>query len=145
MREADLRQAIATEARTWLGTPYHHQGAVKGAGADCAMLLVEVYHACGLIPRIDPRPYPADWHLHRDAERFLGWVEQYATPVEVPQRGDVALYRFGRCASHGAIVLDWPEVIHASLRDGEVVLADATRNADLAKPGRSAGFFTLFA
>lgn len=140
----DLRQRVADEARRWLRTPYHHQGRVLGAGVDCAMLLIEVYHACGLIPRIDPRPYPADWHLHRSEERFLGWVERLAKPVDQPGMGDLALYRFGRCASHGAIVLDWPHVIHASLREGEVVIADATRSADLIKPGRSAGFFTLF-
>lgn len=141
---AALRRAIEAEARTWLGTPYHHQGAIRGAGVDCAMLLIEVYYACGLIPRIDPRPYPPDWHLHRDDERYLGWVARYARPVEAPQSGDVALYRFGRCVSHGAIVLTWPLVIHAHMREGAVVIADATRNADLTKPGRSAGFFTLF-
>jgi len=71
-------------------------------------------------------------------------VEQYARPVDAPGLGDVALYRFGRCVSHGVIVLAWPQVIHASMRDGEVVIADATRNADLTKPGRSAGFYSLF-
>lgn len=24
-----------TEALTWLGTPYHHQGRIKGVGVDC--------------------------------------------------------------------------------------------------------------
>lgn len=35
-------QAVA-EAITWLGTPYHHQGRVKGVGVDCGTLLCEVY------------------------------------------------------------------------------------------------------
>ena len=55
----DLRQRIVEEARSWLGTPYHHQAMVKGAGVDCAMILVAVYRAVGLIPAgFDPRPYP---------------------------------------------------------------------------------------
>jgi len=31
-------QSLIDEARTWLGTPYHHQPRVKGVGVDCAML-----------------------------------------------------------------------------------------------------------
>lgn len=116
---------IITEAQTWLGTPYHHQGRIKGVGTDCAMLLCEVYHACGLVPYIDPRPYPMDWHLSRGEERYLGWVKDYADQVDTPQAGDVALFKFGRCASHGSIVVQWPIVIHAYIGEG-VVLADAS-------------------
>jgi NlpC/P60 family putative phage cell wall peptidase len=128
-----------TEARTWLGTPYHHQGRVRGVGTDCAMLLAEVYHAAGLIPYIDPRPYPQDWHLHRGEERYLGWLERYADQVDSPQPGDVALYRFGRTRSHGAIVVEWPTIIHAYIGQG-VVLADGTKG-DLA--GRLTGFWRV--
>lgn len=135
-----VRQQIVTEARRWLGTPYHHQGQVMGAGVDCAFLLIRVYHAVGLIPDIDPRPYPPDWHLHRDAERYLGWVRLYAHPVEVPQPGDIALFRFGRCISHGAIVISWPQILHAYRGEG-CVLADVARNPQLSR--RLAGFFSL--
>lgn len=116
--EREQRAAVIEEARAWLKTPYHHQGFVKGSGVDCAFLLVEVYHACGLIPKIDPRPYPPDWHFHRDEERYLKWVEKYACPVTAPQPGDVVLYKFGRCVSHGAIVVEWPTIIHAALHEG---------------------------
>src|SRR4051794_8469193 len=75
------RVAIVTEAETWLGTPFHHQGRVKGAGVDCAMLLAEVYHRCGFVPHIDPGHYPPDWHLHRDAERYLEKVMPYAHEI----------------------------------------------------------------
>jgi NlpC/P60 family putative phage cell wall peptidase len=134
------RQDVVQEARSWLGTPYHHQGRVKGAGVDCAMLLIEVFRTCGLIPDIDPKPYPPDWHLHRDEERYLGWVKRYARPVDVPQPGDIALFQFGRCVSHGAIVDEWPAVVHSYLRDG-CILADATE-APLA--GRLRGFYSIF-
>ncbi|HET8552710.1 MAG TPA: NlpC/P60 family protein [Gammaproteobacteria bacterium] len=116
--------AIVAEARRWLGTPYHHQADVRGVGVDCAMLLVRVYHACGLIPAIEPRPYPPDWHLHRSTERYLGWVEDYAEPVDVGEPGDVALYRFGRCLSHGGIVIKESQMIHAFKRAGKVEVAE---------------------
>lgn len=43
-------EAVA-EAMTWLGTPYHHQGRVKGVGVDCATLLCEVYKEVGLMDK----------------------------------------------------------------------------------------------
>ncbi len=39
---------VVRVARTWLGTPYHHQGRVKGAGVDCAGLSVGVAKELGL-------------------------------------------------------------------------------------------------
>lgn len=132
--------AVLVEAHTWLQTPYHHQGRIKGVGVDCAMLLIEIYHHCGLIPNIDPRPYPPDWHFNRDEERYLTWVKQYAHPVDVPQPGDIALFQFGRCVSHGAIVVAWPTIIHAYLREG-CVLADATHGQLV---GRLRGFYRIF-
>lgn len=140
MTESAQRAAVLAEARTWLGTPYHHQGFVKGGGVDCAFLLVEVYHAAGVIPKIDPRPYPPDWHFHRDEERYLGWVEKYARRTETPQPGDLALYRFGHCLSHGAIVVDWPTIIHAVKNEG-CVLGDGDQGR---LAGRLAGFWTLW-
>ncbi|KMN36525.1 hydrolase [Chromobacterium sp. LK1] len=139
--EQKQRAAVVAEAMTWLNTPYHHQGNVKGAGADCAFLLIRVFHACGLIPDIDPRPYPMDWHLHRGEERYLRWVEEYARPVETPQPGDIVVYKFGRCISHGAIVIDWPTILHAYVGEG-VVLTDAENTPRL--QGRQAGFYSIW-
>ncbi len=138
---AGLRQAIVAEALTWLGTPYHHQAGIKGVGCDCAYLLIRVYRALGLIPEIDPGPYPPDWHLHRNDERYLGWVRRFATAVATPRPGDAALWRFGRTASHGGIVVAWPTIIHAYRGQG-VVLADATQ-APLGESGRLVGVYTL--
>lgn len=121
----NLQQQVLAEATTWLGTPWHHEGGVKGAGVDCAMLLVRVFSAVGAIPDIDPRPYPMDHMLHSAQERFLSWLEQYADPVPLgkdPQPGDVIVYRVGRCYSHAAIVDQWPNVIHAFRDERKVVV-----------------------
>ena len=40
---AGSRNRVCRIARSWLGTPYHHMGRVKGAGVDCAMFPLEVY------------------------------------------------------------------------------------------------------
>lgn len=47
------RLAVIAEARTWIGTPFRHQAAVKGAGADCGGLVRGVGEAAGVL-RIDP-------------------------------------------------------------------------------------------
>jgi cell wall-associated NlpC family hydrolase len=123
----DPRQAVVAETQTWLGTPFHHQGRVKGAGVDCAMLLAEVFERCGLVGRVDPGYYPPDWHMHRDAERYLDRLLDHARELVGPPRpGDVAVFRFGRTFSHGAIVIAWPRLIHAYWAARQVVWGDAT-------------------
>ena len=119
------RASVVTEAVSWIGTPFHHAARVKGAGIDCLMLLAEVYERAGIAPHIDPPFYVPDWHLHRDAERYMEGLLEYAGPVETPLPGDIALFRFGRTFSHGAIVTAWPRLIHAYWNIG-VVRGDAT-------------------
>jgi cell wall-associated NlpC family hydrolase len=119
------RSVVIAEAETWLRTPYHHMGRVKGGGTDCLMLLAEVYEAAGVIPHIDVPFYPPDWNLHRDAERYLEGLMPYAREIDGPPRGgDVAVFKFGRCFAHGVIVVSWPRLIHAWF-DAGVVYADA--------------------
>lgn len=115
---AERRVAVIAEARRWIGTPYHHQGRVLGVGVDCATLLCEVYEAVGAIPHVDPGNYPHDWHMHRDEERYLGWLRQYAREVVEPKPGDVIVWKFGRCFSHGAILCDNEQIIHSYIGQG---------------------------
>jgi cell wall-associated NlpC family hydrolase len=115
------REEVLAEARSWLNTPYHHQGRIKGAGVDCGQLLLAVYAAVGIIPDTEVGNYSNEWHLHRDEERYLGWVEKFAHQVETPKPGDIALFKFGRCVSHGAIVVQWPLVLHSYIRQGCVL------------------------
>jgi cell wall-associated NlpC family hydrolase len=135
VEEQAQRLAVVQEALTWLGTPWHHQARVKGAGVDCGMFLAEVFEACGILPHIEPGDYPQDWGQHRDDERFLAQVEQFAKPVKDPLPGDIVLYRFGRCMSHAGLVTAWPQMIHSYLDHGVphgVVLEDAEANQSLA-------------
>ena len=136
-----LRAAVVAEAESWLRTPYHHHARVKGAGVDCAQILIGVYGAVGLVEPFDTGEYPMDWMFHRDEERYLAWVERYAREVAHPLPGDIAVWRFGRTFSHGAIVTEWPHIIHAYRPERMVARGDATQG-DLA--GREVRFFSLF-
>jgi cell wall-associated NlpC family hydrolase len=135
------RPAVIEQARGWLRTPYHHMGRANGGGTDCLMLLAEVYESARVIPHIDVPFYPPDWHLHRDAERYLEGVMGYAREVEgPPQQGDVAVFKFGRCFSHAAIVVWWPRLIHA-WSDAGVVYGDGGQPPLSGRPVR---FFDPF-
>lgn len=123
--DTSARDRVLTEALSWQGTPWHHQGRVKGVGVDCLMFLAEVYERAGVIPHADPGNYARDWHMHRSDELFMGGVLAYADEVETPEPGDVAIFKFGRCYAHGAIVVDWPTVIHSYNHVG-VRLQEAT-------------------
>lgn len=111
------RQQVVEIAKTWLGTPYHHEAGVKGAGADCAIFPINVAQEAGMMPKGIKIPhYPADWHMHQDEERYLETVLTYCAerPADyVPQPADFLLWKFGKCFSHGAVVVDWPVIIHA--------------------------------
>jgi len=160
--ENEIRAEIVAEARSWIGTPYLHQGRIKGVGVDCAMLLLEVYERVGLVSHLelvetvtDPgaqiAKYPPDWMLHRGEERYLSIVERFARRLgegEMPRDGDIALYRWGRTISHGGIVDRWPRIIHAYSRSNQVEYGEGDRG-EIGGPGpdgrrRLAGFWTMW-
>lgn len=132
----DIRQAVIEEAKSWIGTPFHFAACCKGAGVACGPFLIASYkplsdaiqHPLPIVPQ-----FAKDWHLHTAQERFLDVVKQFCKLIDKPQPADVALFRLGakdRPYSHGAIVIDWPIVIHAHYRSG-VETADATRDTVL--------------
>ena len=133
---------IAELAKTWLNTPYLHMGRVRGAGADCAMMPLEVYTEAGVLSPTSIEFYSQQWALHREREVYLELVEkaiagtsihQVAPPPErTPIPGDFLLFKFARTYSHGAIVIAWPLCIHAHVRRG-VIYVDALLNKPLAE------------
>jgi cell wall-associated NlpC family hydrolase len=144
---ATQRAAIVAEARKWIGTPYHNCADLKGVGVDCGMLIVRVFVDTGLCAPFDPRPYPADWHLHRGEERYLGFVFDRCAEVAAPQPGDVIVMRFGRCYSHGGIVTASAPLtmVHAYYKAKRVLEEEIARNSILADLARKPRFFSYWA
>ncbi len=112
-----LREQVVAEARSWIGTPYHHLGNIKGpkGGVDCGMIIVEIMSKCGVFPWFDPRPYSRQFHLHKDVEWYKGYLQERGRLVSrhSVRPGDVALFKIGRLFSHGSILTEWPSVVHA--------------------------------
>jgi cell wall-associated NlpC family hydrolase len=125
------RQLVVEEAKTWLKTPYHHMGRIKGSGVDCGQILIAVWDNCGLIELLEVGHYYQDWSLHRSEEKYLEWILKYTKKVDrAPLPGDIILYKFGRCISHAAIVIDYPLVIHSYVNLG-VTYSDSKQDAIL--------------
>ncbi|MGH6838714.1 MAG: hypothetical protein ACREDT_07915 [Methylocella sp.] len=144
--EADQRERIVREARSWLGTPYHAQADIKGAGVDCGMLLVRVFVDCRLVSPFDPRPYADDWYLHRAEERYLGFVFDRAKEVIHPLPGDVMVFRYGRCYAHGGIMTGTSPltIVHAYQPARMVLEEEVARNPMLTALSRAPKFFSYW-
>lgn len=114
-------QHIVTQARTWKGTRFAHQGRLKKTGThkggvDCLGLLVGVAHELGLsAARHDDTSYG-----HQpDTEKLYDGLMSALFPVDeiLMREGDVVLLTVDGRAQHLGIVADYPEggfgLIHA--------------------------------
>jgi len=125
--ETQQRRAVVAEALSWVNTPYHHEGRVKGQGVDCAMLVADVFNRCGLVPFVDPRPYSAQFHLNSSDQKYLSWLAQYGRAVPAPPLpGDLVCFKIGRCVSHVGIVISWPQIVHSYASAGICLLEDVS-------------------
>lgn len=106
---------VVTAARGWLGTPYRHLAATRGAGCDCLGLIrgvwAELYGAAPDVPA-----YRAD---ARDARDLL--VAADARLAVAPLgAGAIVLFRLGSVPRHCAIMTGPDRFIHAQERIGVV-------------------------
>lgn len=128
------------EARQWVGTPYHHQASVKGAGCDCLGLVRGVYRAVvGPEPARAPN-YSPGWDEVAKRDEMLNAFRSYL--VEVPDfgclpehwnflPGDVLIFRMrpGAVAKHCGIVTTGGRFVHSHTGRGtvEIELSDYWR------------------
>lgn len=118
------REEAVAAALTWKGTPYVLRGRVKGAGCDCATLLLEYLLEIGATDAADVPSYTADWFHHAKEERYLSGILRHAVKVAegtcaasiAAEAGNLVLFQSmrGGYFNHGAIVLRWPKILHAT-------------------------------
>lgn len=122
-------QDIVNEARTWLGTPFHHQGRAKGAGVDCVGLPGMSAQSVGF--KVEDRtgysrlPDGETLEAELDRQMLCVWQRGMGDPLAVLQPGDVPLFRMPRLPRHVGIycgVVDGEHrFIHATSDVGKVV------------------------
>ncbi len=129
-----LSDKIVTQARTWLGTKYHHQGRLKkssnhNGGVDCLGLIIGVLNELQikdsngkLLSEYDEINYS---NLP-DGKRLKAKLNNYLK--EIPKQniklGDIALLRFANNPQHTAFIGEIEgqlTLIHCYLSSGKVV------------------------
>lgn len=108
------RGEVVAEARTWLATPFHHHQCAKGAGVDCAHLVVGVCKALGLMARDFALP---PYQMMPDGRQLLALADAYMDRTRHWDVGDVVIVTGGIRAQHVGIVGDYRygghSIIHA--------------------------------
>lgn len=118
------REALVSEARSWLGTPWVHQGRRKGEGVDCVGFVVEAAKAAGVL-EVDEA---ASYKRRPDGVTLRGKLAAHLEAIRTTEirPGDVVLLRTtGVIDDHVALVVDHPQrglgLIHAYLPMKKVV------------------------
>lgn len=131
--EQRQRQLIVAEARSWVGTPYRANADLKGAGVDCIRLIKRCYVDSGVVPEFDLPHYSPQWALHQTSELLIEGLLKYSHEIEGPPlSGDIAVFQIGKCWGHSSIVIEWPQLVHAS-PEAECRYVDAHMSWPLAR------------
>jgi NlpC/P60 family putative phage cell wall peptidase len=112
-----MRDRVVAAARGWIGTPYVHQQAARGAGCDCLGLVRGVWReVCGAEPEAVPA-YTPDWSESAGDERLWRAARRWLCerPAGEAGPGDVFLFRMreGFVAKHLGIVTGPDSFVHA--------------------------------
>lgn len=118
------RQEVVAQARTWLGTPFHHQARLLGVGVDCVGLVIGVARTLNLVaPDFDVTAYPRV----PDGTSFMHLVNLHMRPIQRQdmQPGDVVAVRFDSDPQHLGILGNYSHgglsIIHAASRSSKVI------------------------
>lgn len=114
---APTRRFIITIARTWLGTPYHHQASRRGVGADCLGLVRGVWREVYGNDAELPPAYSRDWAEASGEETLLAAASRHLLLIDrkAARGGDVVVFRLrgGLVAKHTAVLTASDSFVHA--------------------------------
>ena len=143
---AAQREEIVSESKTWLGTKYVGWTAIKGprGGTDCGQLIFGIYRNCRYLPADIhlPKDYSLQVAQHQASTEYIDIVATYMREIQVDEilPGDVVIFKLGLAYAHGAIITDFPTIIHA-LYHGGVQGGNILKHPKLNKAERK--YFTL--
>ena len=102
---------VVKAARGWLGTPYLHQGRLKGIGVDCAGLIIAVARELGLLPP----EFDVTGYSRQPDGQLLSHCDRHMRRVDEPQPGDVLITRFDIDPCHLGFAADYHIPGHLSM------------------------------
>lgn len=122
---------IIRAARGWLGTPFHHQGRVKGVGCDCLGLIVgvarelELTDAKGILLADYDQPNYSPLPDGRGLKTAVSLHLLELPSIGEASPGDVFLFRFQENPQHVGILATLPDgdssIIHCYSNIGKVI------------------------
>jgi NlpC/P60 family putative phage cell wall peptidase len=103
---------IVAQARSWLGTPFHHQARLKKVGCDCLGLIVGVVDELELKDKNGVKLAAYDevtYSKEPDGEYLIQKLVDVLAeiPVEEMRAGDLALFKVRANPQHLAILTDY--------------------------------------
>lgn len=111
------RTRVVAAARSYIGTPYHHQACVRGVGVDCLGLVRGVWRDLYGYDAEDPPAYSRDWAEGMGRETMLEASARHLVGVEIARAlpGDVVVFRYkpGVVAKHAGILTESDRFVHA--------------------------------
>lgn len=116
MSSIEWSARIVASARSWIGTPYHHQASCKAVGADCLGLVRGIFRELYGFDVTYAANYSRDWAEASGQESMLQGAQRYLLRREgVGQAGDVVIFRLRpqTVAKHAAILSGVDTMIHA--------------------------------
>jgi NlpC/P60 family putative phage cell wall peptidase len=121
MRAAEAARVVAA-SRDWIGTPYHDQASVRGAGCDCLGLVRGVWReVVGSEPFALPA-YSRGWGEVGHRELMLEGARSVMIEIAVPEMvpGALLIFRIRprSVAKHCGILSGASAFIHATERAG---------------------------
>jgi cell wall-associated NlpC family hydrolase len=134
------RFKIIEIAKSWLNTPYHKAGRIKGVGCDCGTFLLEVFLEAGLISDIDLKDYSINRHLHYKDDSYINLVKMHTKPSDERLPGNIIMYQWGLSVNHGSIIVDDNTIIHSVIKKG--VLLDEMHKSSYKK--REIGIYSYW-
>lgn len=114
-----MNELMFTRALEWIGTPFRHQGRIKGESVDCAGLLIGVQREV----------FGTDWDFtsYREiatTDEARVWLEHFCDQVlDQAEAGDLMLferYYRGAALPHMAIYGEGNLMVMASAQSGKV-------------------------
>lgn len=128
-------EQIAAQARTWLGTRYHHQGRLKKSargpgGVDCIGLIIGVAEELGISDGNGNPLVQADeknYSMYPEKGRLVGAISSHMreVPIQKMAIGDILLFKTFKDPQHVGLLTQYPGggpgLIHCNSSAGMVV------------------------
>ncbi|MCX6952732.1 MAG: hypothetical protein NTV51_11290 [Verrucomicrobia bacterium] len=128
---AARQAALLAEVRSWEGTPFSENCAVKGVqgGVSCERFQVAIHSATGACPPLDLPVIPVEqvrhWHEHHAGSLIMEFLRRpelehrvrRLEPDTAPLMGDICVMRVGQTEHHLGV---WcgPRIYHVAIPAG---------------------------